>query len=698
VQIGLILGLSRLMGYLFARIRQPQVIGEMVAGLVLGPSLLGAIAPRVYHQLFPESSISTLNLLSQIGVVIFLFLIGLEFDPNLIRNRGKAAAAISITSIAIPFAIGVGLAHALYPALFNDPHGQKFFAAALFMGAAISVTAFPVLARILTERNLHKTPVGALSIAGAAVDDVSAWCLLAIVTAVAQHTPGSSPRDGLITLILAGIYVLFMLLAVRPVLQRLRAHFDRRGELSPNLMAAILLLVLASAYATERIGIHALFGAFLMGCVMPKASRFVRDVRLKIEDFTLVFLLPVFFAYAGLKADITQIFAASLWGYALLIIAAACAGKIGGAALAAKACGQRWRESVAVGVLMNTRGLMELIILTVGLSLGVINQNVYSMMVIMALTTTAMTSPLLEWIYPERLFGIDARAAKKMAAAEGFSILIPVAAPDSGPGLARIASMIVGSEPGRIFALHLRRATDSETAARSVLEEQTAEAEDDPILAPLLEEAKQHRLTAEPVSFVTRDVAGDIAAVAKGRTANLVLIGFHKPVIGATILGGTVHRVLAATPSDVAIFVDRGVDHQQAALHRILVPFLGSPHDRRAMELAGRIARNTNAAVTVLHVVAPKRADLFGPRAQPLEARSAVDKVFKDPTQPLPVTFRVIEDASPVDAVLREATAYDLVVIGVAEQWGLESHLLSFRRERIASECPRSMLIVRHHM
>src|SRR4051794_38111646 len=399
LQVLLILALSRVMGVIFRFFRQPQVMGEMIAGIMLGPSLFGWLAPNLWAYVFrPDtiagSGIATdptnyLNILSQIGVIFFLFLVGLELDPKLLKNRGHQAVVVSHVSIIAPFLLGAALTLVLYKHLFNAAPHMTFTSVALFMGAAMSITAFPVLARILTERNLHKTRVGAIAITCAAVDDVTAWCMLAFVVAVARADPQKGLTPALWTAGLSAAYVLLMFFVIRPFLARLQAVYDWQGRLSQNVFALIVLLTLASAYATERIGIHALFGAFLMGTVMPKGTGFVRTVSGKMEDYIVVFLLPIFFAYTGLRTQIGLLNNGELWGYTLLIIAVACAGKWGGSTLAGRAVGLGWREAGTIGILMNTRGLMELVILIVGRDLGVITPAVFAMMVLMALVTTA---------------------------------------------------------------------------------------------------------------------------------------------------------------------------------------------------------------------------------------------------------------------------------------------------------------------
>lgn len=694
VQVALILGLSRVMGVLFARMRQPQVVGEMVAGIMLGPSVLGAICQHFHsnlqQMLFPPgTSMELLNLLSELGVIFFLFLVGLEFEMDLVKNRGRSTLFTALSSIAVPFVLGVGVALFLErQGLFGD---VPRLPAALFVGAAMSVTAFPVLARILTERNLQKTKLGVAAIAAAAINDVAAWIILAFVVAIAhtavQAGKGGGHWDALRTLALAGAFAAVMLVFVRPFLRRLQLIYDRQGRLSQNVVAVLFLLILASAWSTERIGIHAMFGAFLLGVVLPKGTQFVRHITEKLEDFTVVFLLPIFFAYTGLKTQLGLLNQPILWLFALLILAAACLGKFGGAAVVARAFGSTWREASAIGVLMNTRGLVELVILSVGLQFGVINDKVFAIMVVMALVTTFMTTPLLYWIYPPYLLEKEIKEGEPHPPElkKPFTVLISVAAPKSAGPLLRLADFISGpgSSDRRLYALHLRRPIDRPEFRSGLREAQQAPA--DETFRTLMAAAESQQIPVEMISFISRNVPRDISRVSIERQADLVLIGFHQPVFSRSLLGGTVRRILAYTPSDVAVLVDRGFLNAQ----RVLVPFLGGRHDRLAMDIAGRFARNAKAQVTVLHVTAPKQD------APPLHAKEAVDRVFNDPGQPLPVQFRVIESDDPAGAVIEQSADFDLVVIGIAEEWGLESQVFGLRRERIAAGTPASLLIVR---
>jgi Kef-type K+ transport system membrane component KefB len=384
-----------LIGWLFGKIHQPRVVGEMVAGILLGPSLLGAVAPSVEAALFPATSFGPLNLISQIGLILFMCLIGLKLDPSLLRGRLRTSVAISHASIVLPFVLGGVIAVAFYARL--APPNVTLTPFLLFMGVAMSITAFPVLARILVElRMLHSRP-GAITISCAAVDDVTAWCILALVVSIAR----SAGLGGAVqTLVVALLYIAVMVAVVRPYLARLDDWVG--APLTQESFAVILLGVLASSWVTELIGIHALFGAFLFGAIMPRRGRLADALVEKIEDIVVVLLLPLFFAYSGLRTEIGLLDSAGDWLICGVIIVAACAGKFGGSAIAARLTGLSWREASVIGVLMNTRGLMELIVLNLGLDLGVISTRLFTMMVVMALVTTFMTTPLIERLTARR--------------------------------------------------------------------------------------------------------------------------------------------------------------------------------------------------------------------------------------------------------------------------------------------------------
>ena len=398
IQIIVILVAARLTGAFVRRLGQPQVVGEMIAGIALGPSVLGAQAPHLAVLLFPAGSLGFLNTLSQIGLVVFMFLVGLELDPKIVRERGRSALVISHASIVAPFLLGATLAIVLYPTLAGSR--VTFTGFALFMGAAMSVTAFPVLARILTERRLTRTPIGALAIACAAIDDVTAWCILAAVVVIVRAT-GSGVATGVplwVTLGGSAAYVAFMLTGGRRALRILETRYAARGRVTQDMIAVLMLATLASAWITERLGIHALFGAFLVGAVAPKSDDFVHAVLERFEDMMVVLLLPLFFAFTGLRTEITLIDGAGAWLVCAMVTAVAVIGKVGGSAIAARVTAMPWRDAAVIGLLLNTRGLMELVILNIGLDIGVISRELFAMMVLMALATTFMTTPLVTWL------------------------------------------------------------------------------------------------------------------------------------------------------------------------------------------------------------------------------------------------------------------------------------------------------------
>jgi Kef-type K+ transport system membrane component KefB len=393
LQIATIVVVSRLLGFLFTKIGQPLVIGEIIAGIILGPSVLGHLWPKVSNFLFQADSLPNLNFLSQLGLILFMFIIGLELDIHLLRHKAHTAIVVSHASIILPFSMGVSLAYFLY-ATFSPPQ-ITFLAFGLFMGIAMSVTAFPVLARILQERGLTNTPLGSLAITCAAADDITAWCILAAVIAIVQ---AGTVLSALFTVLLSLVYVFVMLKLVRPWLERLGAKYAGAESLDKTFVVLSFVMLFLSALTTEVIGIHALFGAFLAGVSMPTLAGFRKLMASRIEDVSLIILLPLFFAFTGLKTQIGLLNDSITWFVCGLIILVAVAGKFGGSLFAAKFTGQSWSDSFAIGALMNTRGLMELIVLSIGYDLGVLSPTVFTMMVLMALVTTFMTSPALSAI------------------------------------------------------------------------------------------------------------------------------------------------------------------------------------------------------------------------------------------------------------------------------------------------------------
>ena len=660
LQVAVIVVFSRGVGWVFRRLRQPQVVGEMAAGIMLGPSLLGWAAPDISAALFPPASLGLLNALSQVGLIVFMFLVGLELEPRLLRGRGHAAVVTSHASIVVPFCLGAGLALYLYPRLSDDAVG--FVGFALFMGAAMSVTAFPVLARILTERGLVKTRLGAVTIACAAVDDISAWSILAVVVAIVRASAAHvSPW---FTLAGSAVYLAIMLGAVRPALRWLEAYYHSRGRLTQDLVAVVLLLVVASAWTTEWLGIHALFGAFTLGVMMPKDPGLVHDITEKLEDFTVVLLLPIFFAFTGLRTSIGLVQGSAMWSYFGLVLLVACAGKFGGSAIAARATGLRWREAGALGILMNTRGLMELVILGIGLDLGAISPALFTIMVMMALATTAMTTPVLELIYPQRRF--EEEAVEDPGGA--YTVLLPISLPSAGPGLLDAAMRLAPrGRPLVVYAAHLQRVSDLSYTRNGSLRPSDEEA-----LRPVLALGAERGIAVRPLTFTSHNIASDIRALARIKRADLIVMGWNKPIIGTAVIGGTVARVMQEVTADVAVLVDRG----GAPWRNILVPYRDMAADRGALDAAARIAEAGGASITILHVV---------PRGASSETEF-----------PETVRLKVVERADPVEAAVEEARqGYDLIVVGVARAWGTTPSFFGQRHEALARTTAASLIVVR---
>ena len=381
---------GRLVGGLFGYLRQPPVIGEVFAGIMLGPSLLGGVFPSAYAFLLPAEVAPYLGIIAQLGIVLYMFVVGLHLDLRVLRTSAHATLAISHASIIVPFLLGAVLALALYSSTAGE--GVRFTTFALFLGVSMSVTAFPVLARILEDKELQTTPLGMLALTCAAVDDVTAWCLLAFVVSVSQ----TSLAGAFLTVGLTVVYIAVMFVVVQPFIRLAVSWLEKFERLDQARLAAIFIGVLLSALATEFIGIHAIFGAFLFGAVIPHASRVAADVSARLEDLVRVMFLPAFFALTGMRTEIGLLVTWQDWAICGAIVAVAVLGKFGGTFVAARLAGLGRSDSATLGVLMNTRGLVELIVLNIGLDIGAITPRLFTMLVIMALVTTFMTGPMVE--------------------------------------------------------------------------------------------------------------------------------------------------------------------------------------------------------------------------------------------------------------------------------------------------------------
>ena len=458
LQIISILLVSRIFGYLFAKIGQPTVIGEILAGIVLGPSLLGYFYPDAFHFLFAANSLGNLYILSQIGLILFMFTIGMELNLSTLKEKIGETYVISHASILIPYFLGMLLAYFVYEEFAASQ--TTFIPFALFIGISMSITAFPVLARIVQEKGLSKTHLGTIAIASAANDDVTAWCILAAVIAI---TKTGSFISSLYTILFAVIYVAVMLLVIRPFLKRVGEIYSNSEVLNKSIVAFFLLILILSAFTTQVIGIHALFGAFLAGVVMPQLPHFRKLIIDKIEDVSVTLLLPLFFVFTGLRTEIGLLNTPYLWSICGLFILVAVTGKFAGGAFSARILGETWKDSLSIGVLMNTRGLMELIVLNIGYEMGILPPPIFVMLVIMALVTTCMTTPalsLINHLFPEK----DVEQEYITHQAQGiFKALIALGNPENGKNLLNVAKTVLDGTKNSlaVTALHITPGTDT---------------------------------------------------------------------------------------------------------------------------------------------------------------------------------------------------------------------------------------------
>ncbi len=451
-QLALIIVVARLAGIAAGKVGIPPVVGEIFAGVLLGPSLLG---PELSEQLFPIDTRPFLSLLASIGLVLFMFVVGLELDVSLVKGRGRVAGSVSIVSIVLPFTMGFGLAH-----LLDDlrPPGADFLPFALFMGAAMSITAFPVLARILTDRRMHRTETGGLALACAATDDILAWTLLAVVVGLAGGADHGSGPSWIIYLAIP--FALVAIFVVRPMLTRLTTMYRKAGELTPTILSIVLIGLLLFAAATEYLGVHYIFGAFLFGAILPheEAAQLRHEILVRLEQISVLLLLPVFFLVSGLKVDLRGLSLENLVQL-VAILAVAIVGKYVGAYVGARSAGVPHWQANALGILMNTRGLTELVILNVGLELGLLSQELFTMMVVMALVTTVMTGPLLSFAYPARRVARDIAEAERAALGEeAVDRILVLSRPEQDDAVlvGVAAAQLAGARPAEIVVADLQ--------------------------------------------------------------------------------------------------------------------------------------------------------------------------------------------------------------------------------------------------
>lgn len=616
-QIITIIFVARLFGWIFRKIGQPSVIGEIVAGIALGPSLLGLYFPEFSSTLFPIASLGNLQFLSQIGLILFMFVIGMELDLKVLKNKANDAIVISHASIVIPFSLGIGLAYFIYYRF--APLGVEFLSFSLFMGIAMSITAFPVLARIVQEREIHKTRLGTIVITCAAADDITAWCILAAVIAIVK---AGSFVSSLYVIGLAIVYVGVMLLIVRPFLKRIGDLYKTKNKLSKPVVAIFFLTLILSSYTSEIIGIHALFGAFMAGAIMPDITKFRAIFIEKVEDVSVILLLPLFFVFTGLRTQIGLINDPYLWKLTGAIILVAVIGKFFGSALAAKFVGQSWQDSLTIGALMNTRGLMELVVLNIGYDLGVLTSEVFTMMVIMALVTTMMTGPALDLI--NFIFKTKEKAVLDNVPNDNkYKILISFGNIEKAKSLLRLANCLVKKqkETSTITAMHLSLSDEMHSYD---IEEQEKRRFD-----PILEESNLLNQEITTLFKATTDIETDIADIANHGDYDLLLVGLGKSIFEGTLLGKVLgfttriinpdrlidkftgkeglfenspfdertRQIISKTKMPLGILIDKNLK----TVNNVFIPIFNS-EDSFLLDYAQKLIFNNNSTIFVLDI------------------------------------------------------------------------------------------------
>ncbi len=586
LDVALVVAAARLAGKLARRFGQPAVIGEIAAGIALGPTLLGLLPGDLDMLLFPPEVRSHLNVIAQLGLALFMFIVGLEIDVSLIRGRGRAAGAVAAGSMVLPLVLGVGAAMLVYPhhaTAGGKPVPQAAFV--LFLGVAMAITALPVLARILTERGMQRTRVGVLALACAAIDDVLGWSLLAVVVAVAA---GGDPAGVGRILALTVAFALVAFLLVRPLLARLVGRYEQAGGLTPDVLACVLVGLLLSAVITEEIGIHAIFGAFVFGAIMPRrgAAGLTRALLERLEQVSLLLLLPVFFVVAGLGVNVGAIGLDGLWQLGLILVAAI-VGKVVGATVAARTQRLPRREATTLGLMMNTRGLTEIVILQVGLQLGLLDQTMYTLMVLMALITTSMTGPLLRFVYPTRVLERELAAADRAAAGDETAYTILVGVPDErAADLADIAAQLaVPGTPTRLVLARLLPAAPPLEVGSGVGSDLDAIATAGETTRRLAGRGYGPDVRGTSIVRFATDPATDLAALAATLRADVTV----------SLLRDGPAAALPGHVTDVQVRLGRGPS--SAGPLSVLVD--GTPAGRTAARVGAVLATRAGRAVTV---------------------------------------------------------------------------------------------------
>lgn len=673
--IAAVLLVARAVGAVMRRLGQPQVMGEVLGGIALGPSLLGHFASDAQHLLFPEEVVPLLGGAADIGLAFYMFLVGLELDLGALRGRLRQAVFLSNASVMAPMAIGMAVALVLYPT-----YGQSgFLAFALFMGVAMSVTAFPVLARILLERRMLRRPVGAVSMASAAVDDVTAWALLALASAVAISR---SPLDAVAVIGLGAALSAIILLPGRRFLARVATAYDEAGSISPGWMSIIFLAVLLATFGAAQIGVAAIFGAFLVGLAMPRRSDLGHTLTERIEPFVVTVLLPLFFVVTGLKVNI-GLMTGEVALVTLLLLAAAIAGKFGGGMLAARYVGFTTRESAAIGALLNTRGLTELIVLNIGIGLGVLTDELFTALIVVALVTTLMTGPALRLIDRRGELGAAPGEGLEIVPARVPVVMVAVQEIRNLDALVALAAPIASAGRSELVIVHAREPL---RVAAGIERDTGALRDADATLAEAQERLAQLGVSARVTAFASGAPARDLADLAERQGAGLILVDGQRRLLGTGVTGGAVGELLDRSTADVAVLARAARDVAPDRDHPVVVPFGGAEHEWAATELASSIAAGHDAPLRLIGVSGDEAAGTTGADRLLAEAALLAQRFggVRTETRLVPPTPAAILDAA-ADA--------GMLVVGLSPRW--RSQGLGAARIGLVRRAQASILFVR---
>lgn len=613
LQIIVILLCCRVFGWLFMKMGQPTVIGEIVAGIVLGPSILGHWFPETAAFLFPIESLANINILSQFGLILFMFAIGMELDIDEVKKRMNETILISHTSIIVPFFLGMLVAFYMYKE-YADPT-TPFISFALFIGIAMSITAFPVLARIIQEKGLTRSHLGTVTLASAANGDITAWCLLAVVVAIAQ---AGSMLSAIYNIMFSVLYLVIMFLVLRPFMRMIGQIYNNKEVIDKGLVALMFLVLIASSYCTEILGLHALFGAFMAGVVMPSNIKFRKILSEKVEDVSLSLFLPLFFVSTGLRTEIGLLNTSSLWVMCGVVTLVAIVGKFGGAMAAARFTGESWKNSLYIGALMNTRGLMELVVLTIGYDMGILTPPIFVMLVIMTLVTTFMTGPILS-IIKHSFRAHDRKVQQQIRAHQKgvYKVLLSFGRASNGPVMLDVAHQLFfrGKNRLELTALHLTVGPDVNPLHMDNFE--------DVSFGPILYGAKKLGIQIETRYEIANNPGQEICRIVNEEGYNFLLVGagismsnlpddieanryrdkymkrFHTSEIffsAGGLLKDKTRMFVEQSKSSVGVLVNRNF---VKANHVLVV--IDGPEDLFLLDYVKRLLRTTHGDVRILN-------------------------------------------------------------------------------------------------